>query len=213
MGGKSSSSSKQSSTAYNFNNIDYAGGGSGPAGGLAKNVNAVNSDISTGSIFMTTTDQGATRQAGETARRAIDGNTVVAGKGLDTAAFLAELGYGDAANSREFAESVFGDASGVVSSATDRAYDDVADSRQQSTELFKAAGNWVAGAFDDSAQEVAQANREALQFASQDVERALSFAQMSTRSEAGQVVENVSKIVFLGVGALGVLYLIAVRGK
>ena len=132
---------------------------------------------------------------------------------MDTAAFLAELGYGDAANNREFAESVFGDASGVVSSATDRAYDDVADSRQQSTELFTKAGNWVAGAFDASAEEVAQANREALQFASQDVERALSFAQMSTRSEAGQVVENMSKIVFLGVGALGVLYLIAVRGK
>ncbi|RUT74700.1 hypothetical protein EHM94_05765 [Marinobacter sp. NP-6] len=212
MGGSSKSSNSTSSRAYNFNNIDY-GSGSGPAGGLAKNVNAVNSDISTGSIFMTTTDQGATREAGRTARSAIAGNTDVAKSALSASALMAELGFEDTKDSRDFAESVFGDASGVVSSATDRAYDDVADSRQQSTKLFSEAGAWIAGAFDKSSEEVAQANREALQFASQDVERALSFAQMSTRSEAGKTVESVSKIVFLGVGALGVLYVIAQRGK
>jgi predicted enzyme related to lactoylglutathione lyase len=218
MGGKSKSSSKQSSTAYNFNNVDYgAGGGSS---GLAKNLNAVNSNIRTGSIFMSSTDHGATSQAGWTSRNAIAGNTAVASNALGTAdraieasEFLVEMGLKDAANSRDFAESVFGDATGMISSATDRAYNDVADSRAETSELFSKAGAWIAGAFDRSAEEVAQANREALQFASQDVDRALKFAQMSTRSEAGQVTENMTKIVFLGVGGLAVLYFIAGRGK
>ena len=218
MGGKSKSSSKTSSTAYNFNNVDYGGGGG--ASGLAKNINAVNSDISTGSIFVETTDYGAVWQAGATAREAIAGNTEVAGRVLDTsksvlgtANALAEMGFEDTRQSRDFAESVFGDATGVISSATDRAYDDVADSRTKTFDVFESAGEWITGAFETSVDEVSQANREALQFASQDVDRALKFAQMSTRSEAGQVVENVSKIVFLGVGGLAVLYLIAARGK
>lgn len=209
MGGKSKSSNSTSSTAYNFNNVDYGSGGGGGGPGLAKNINAVGSEISTGSIFMSSTDHGATREAGKTAQNAIVGNTSVANNAVGMAGILAKMGLEDAADSRDFAESVFGDATGVLSSATGRAYDDVADSKAHGLEMFKQAGSWIAGAFDSSTEEVAQANREALQFASQDVDRALKFAQMSTRSEAGQVTENMTKIVFLGVGSLAVLYFIA----
>lgn len=226
MGSKSKSKNKTSSTAYNFNNVDYGSGGGGS--GLAKNINAVGSSISTGSIHMNTTDHGATREAGATSRAALYagqsmfGDAVGAVERLGTATI--EGAYDDASESREFAESVFGDATGVVSGVTDRAFDDLADSRAMTFDAFEQAGEWVTGtsgkamdalgfAYGDYADRVEQSNKESLQFATQNFDRSLAFANQATRSEAGQVVENLSKIVLLGVGGLGLLFVVANRGR
>ncbi|MCC4269870.1 hypothetical protein LL254_04055 [Marinobacter nauticus] len=222
MGSKSKSSNKTSSTAYNFNNVDYGGGGGGS--GLAKNLNAVNSNISTGSIYMTTTDHGATREAGNTAREALYGMGEAVGAVERLGSATIEGAYDDASASREFAESVFGDATGFASRTTDRAYDDLADSRAMTFDAFEQAGEWVTGtsgkamdtlgfAYGDYADRVEQSNKESLQFATQNFDRSLAFANQATRSEAGQVVENLSKIVLLGVGGLGLLFVVANRSK
>ncbi|WP_342632492.1 hypothetical protein [Marinobacter alkaliphilus] len=211
MGSKSKSSNQTSSTAYNFNNVDYGSGGGGS--GLAKNLNAVDSNISTGSIFMTTTDHGATREAGNTARAALYGMGEAVGAVERLGSATIEGAYDDASASREFAESVFGDATGFASRATDRAFDDLADSRAMTFDAFERAGDWVVSGFGDYAGQVEQSNRESLQFATQNFDRSLAFANQATRSEAGQVVENLSKIVLLGVGGLGLLFVVANRSK
>jgi len=83
----------------------------------------------------------------------------------------------------------------------DMAYDDVASSRDLTKDLF-------GGAVDS----VNAANREAMQFLSQGTDRALAFATQSTRSEGGQVVENISKYILIG-GAGIVAVLIFTRSK
>jgi hypothetical protein len=110
----------------------------------------------------------------------------------DHGAVAGALGFADNANAR---------ASDLVMELGDNAYDDVADSRDLTKDLFK-------GAVDS----VNSSNREALQFLSQGTDRALAFATQSTRSESGQIAENLTKYVMIG-GAGIVALVIFTRGK
>lgn len=80
----------------------------------------------------------------------------------------------------------------LVMALGDRAYDDVEDSRELTLNLF-------GGAVDS----VNSANREAMQFLNQNTDRALAFATQATRSEAGQIAENLTKYMMIGAAVLG----------
>lgn len=82
----------------------------------------------------------------------------------------------------------------------DRAYDDVEDSRELTRDLFSGATT-----------SVNQANREALQFVGQGTQRALAFAQKSTRSESGQIAENLTKYMLIGGAGIVALVFITRR--
>jgi len=110
----------------------------------------------------------------------------------DHGAVSGALGFADNANARS-AE--------LAINLGDRAYDDVADSRALTKDLF-------GGAIDS----VNSSNREALQFLSQGTDRALAFATQSTRSESGQIAENLTKYIMIG-GAGIVALVIFTRGK
>lgn len=83
---------------------------------------------------------------------------------------------------------------------SDNAFDDLESSRALTNNLFT-------GAVDS----VNSANREALQFLGQGTERALAFAQKSTRSEASQTVETLTK--YMLIGGAGIAGLILLRGN
>ncbi|MFL1484897.1 hypothetical protein [Marinobacter sp. LN3S78] len=163
MGSSSKSSSSSVNKAYNFNNIDYSGGGGGEGGSLAKNINLAESELTVGDV--STTDHGAVSGALDFAATASSQNATA----------LMALG--------------------------DRAFDDVEDSRELTGDLFT-------GAVDS----VNAANRETLQYMNQNTDRALAFANQSTRSEAGQIAENLTKYMMVGGAGLVVLIFI-VRKK
>lgn len=100
----------------------------------------------------------------------------------------------------DFAGKASTDNANVMLALGDRAYDDVEDSRELTRDLF-------GGAVDS----VNSANREALQFLSQNTDRALAFAQQSTRSESGQIAENLTK--YMLIGGAGIVALIVFTRK
>lgn len=110
--------------------------------------------------------------------------------------------YGAVAGAMNLADSTVKTSADTLLQLGDRAYDDVSQSRELTSELFTLA--------TDS---VNSANRESLQFLRQGTERALAFAQQSTRSEAGQVVENLTKYMMIGGAGLAVLILISRRSS
>lgn len=158
----SRSSSKTTSKAFNFNNVDYSGGESGGGGRLGKNINLAESSLKVGDVI--STDHGAVTSAVELAKQT---NST----GAQT---LITLG--------------------------DRAYDDVEDSRELTRDLFGGA-----------VSSVTSANREALQFLGQGTKRALAFAQKSTRSESGQIAENLTK--YMMIGGAGIVALVFITRR
>src|SRR5690554_6274412 len=109
----------------------------------------------------------------------------------DHGAIAGALDYAEAASARNAA---------TLLSLGDRAYDDVEDSRELTKELF-------GGAMDS----VNYANRESLQFLSQNTDRALAFASQATRSEGGQIAENLTK--YMMIGGAGLVVLIVVMNR
>lgn len=159
-----SSKSDSSNTTENvtFNNMDY-GEGSGEGGGagaLGRNLNLSRSDLRTGNINITETDQGA-----------------IAG-GVD----IAEMALNNQAR------------------ATDAMYDDNEDARELTE-----------GLFTRSVDAVNDSNRYAMQQTSQSTDRALAFAKEATRSEAGEIAENLTKYLLLGGVAIAAVAVIGPR--
>lgn len=149
------------------------------------------------------------KSSSSTTNKAFNFNNVDYGKGGGAGGFaknvnLAEstLEVGDVISTDHGAVTSAIDLAGQVSQTNadtllalgDRAYDDVEDSRELTRDLF-------GGAVDS----VNSANREALQFLGQNTDRALAFAQQATRSEAGQIAENLTKYMLIGGAALGAL--------
>ena len=105
MGGSSSSSTTQKST--NFNNMGNS------SGGLAGNINQTEGsslDIQN----LEQTDFGATKQAGKTARKALDANKETVTKGMDLAERLGKAGLNDVADARDSAEMMFKTSQGAM---------------------------------------------------------------------------------------------------
>lgn len=83
----------------------------------------------------------------------------------------------------------------VSMSLGDRAYDDVSDSRELTRDLFSTG-----------VDSVNAANRETLQYLNQNTDRALAFATKATRSEGGQIAENLTQ--YMMVGGAGIVVLV-----
>lgn len=108
---------------------------------------------------------------------------------------------GAVAGALDFADASDARAGAVLLALGDRAYDDVENSRELTSTLFT-------GAIDS----VNSANREAMQFLNQNTDRALAFATKATRSESGQIAENLTKYMMFG-GAGIVALIILTRRK
>lgn len=80
------------------------------------------------------------------------------------------------------------------------AYDDTEDSRE-----------FAEGVFIKSTDAVTDSNRSALQMIGQSTDRALAFAKQATRSEAGQIAENLTK--YMMIGGAGIVILVIVMGR
>ena len=73
----------------------------------------------------------------------------------------------------------------------DNAYDDLEDSRELTRDLFGGA-----------VESVNSANREALQFLTQNTDRALAFATKATRTESEKIAENMTTYFVIAGGLL-----------
>ena len=100
---------------------------------------------------------------------------------------------------------------GAIGHALDFAGDAFADgldfSRDVAFKSMDIANTATMGAID----RVSDDNKWALQQQTQAVENALSFARSATRSEAGQTVENLTKMLTITAAVVGVAY--ALRGS
>lgn len=136
-----------------------------------------------------------------------DGGTVGFAKSVNMAESSLEVGdvistdHGAIGGALDFADNMNRRQSETFMDFSDGAFDDLESSRELTGNLF--------GTAVDS---VNSANREALQFLGQGTERALAFAQKSTRSEAGQTVETLTKYMLIGGVAIGGLILLKGRG-
>lgn len=158
MSSDSESNVSNISENVNFNNLDYAGGGSG--GNLADNFNLNRSSLDIGNVSVSETDHGAVAAGRDIAEASI----AQQGQAL-------ELAYDDTEDSREFAE----------------------------------------GVFIKSTDAVTDSNRQAMQFIGQSTDRALAFAKQATRSEAGQIAENLTK--YMMIGGAGIVVLVIFMGR
>lgn len=111
MGGDSKSSN--SNKAVEYNNLGRS------KGGLAGNINqGENASLQIEKVEQT--DQGATKEAGKTARKAIEGNSRTAQAGINLAGFLGEKSMDDAADSRDTAEMLFKTGTGAMTDVNRR---------------------------------------------------------------------------------------------
>ena len=110
--------------------------------------------------------------------------------------------HGAVAGALDFADTVATRNAELTLALGDRAFDDVRDSREWSRDLFSIG-----------VDSVNAANRDTLQYLNQNTERALAFAQQATRSEAGQIAENLTKYMMIGGAGLVVLIFIVQRKK
>lgn len=110
--------------------------------------------------------------------------------------------HGAVSGALDFADTTVNRNADLMLALGDRAFDDVADSREYSRDVF-ALG----------VDSVNAANRETLQYLNQNTERALAFANKATRSEAGQIAENLTKYMMIGGAGLVVLIFIVQRNK
>jgi len=81
-----------------------------------------------------------------------------------------------------------------------RAYDDVEDSREL-----------IGSVFTQGVDLVNDTQRTSMQHMSQSIDRALAFASQSSRSEAGQLVENLAKNAAWTFGGVALLYFVMKR--
>jgi len=162
MSSDSASNVTNISENVNFNNLDYAGGGSG--GAIADNFNLNRSNLEIGDVSVSETDHGAVAAGRDVAEKSIT-------EGNETLRNLADLAYDDTEDSREFAE----------------------------------------GVFIKSTDAVTGSNRQALQMIGQSTDRALAFAKQATRSEAGQIAENLTK--YMMIGGAGIVVLVFFMGR
>lgn len=106
----------------------------------------------------------------------------------DHGAVSGALDFADSANKRN-AETLL--------ALGDKAYDGVENAQELTKELF--GQTW---------DEVNAANRENLQYLNQNTDRALAFAKQATRSEAGEITENLTKYFLIGgAGIVGIVLL------
>lgn len=216
MGSKSSSKNTTNNKNTNFNNVDY-GGGSGGTNGLAKNVNLSESELTVGDVSIISTDHGAVSAGTDVARQA---NKNMA----ESVMFLGDRAYDDTEDSREYAKDIFSEATQSVTDvnrdamrylneSAERGYSDVENSRDFAERLFNEAGDSVSDAYSGANDSVMSAFKESLQFSGQNTDRALAFAQQSTRSEAGTIAESLTKTVLVGGGViLAGAFILARRG-
>lgn len=108
--------------------------------------------------------------------------------------------HGAVSGALDFAEAANAQTASTFLALGDRAYDDVEDSRELTKTLF-------GGALDS----VNTASRETLQYMNQNTDRALAFANQATRSESGQIAENLTKYMMIGGAGLVALVIFTRR--
>lgn len=202
MGGSSSSSSTQKSTK--FNNMGRA------SGSFAGNINqASGASMKTGDIDITKTDHGATKQAGKTARAAVEGNSRTAQTSINMAGFLGDEAF-DSVNSMNETNA------GLADSLNQRSLETVEKTSTQAVDSVRAAGSQAmdlaAGLSDRAFDASGEQTEMALQEMQGTVDRSLAFANKSTRSENNKLAENLTKYGMYGMGALAVAIVLANRG-
>lgn len=108
--------------------------------------------------------------------------------------------HGAVAGALDYADSVARQNAGAVLALGDMAFDDTENSRELTRDLFTTG-----------VQSVNAANRETLQYLNQNTDRALAFATKATRSESGQIAENLTK--YMMIGGAGIVVLVIVMNR
>jgi len=109
--------------------------------------------------------------------------------------------HGAVSGAFEFADSANKQNAETMLALGDRAYDSVESAQELSKSMFT-----------DALDKVNTASRENMQYLNQNTDRALAFATKATRSESGQIAENLTKYMLIG-GAGIVALVVITRSK
>lgn len=124
MGSKSKSSTNTQTETNTFNNVDYGGDSVGSGSQLlAKNINAVDSNLSVGDISVSMTDHGAVEAGAGIATKSIEANQQITMGLLDSADNLFTRAYGDVEDSRELASNIAENSKDFATHIADKSFE------------------------------------------------------------------------------------------